>query len=169
MKKGIVIILLTAMCVTLSSCVQSQGASVSDDAYIEGIEQGYEDVFTNLWYASTGVIILEPGELWETDHFSVLITSGQDKCGENIHIELATLDLTITECFDEQQMLFNVFSYDGSQFDGLLTGDLFYMNALLEDVGKYTAEATVGFYDTTECIAILVVVDGCIYKAIYYV
>jgi hypothetical protein len=167
MKKFISALVAIALCVILLSCSSSQGTSI-DDSYQEGLDQGYEDVFLNLWYASApGVNILVSGESWKTEHFTLSITSGEDEWGSNIHIEMETHGLTMSECFDEQKMLFNVFSYTDGQWDGLLTDDLFYMYATLEEVTENTAKATVGIYDTTEQIAILVAVDGCIYKAVF--
>ena len=171
MKKFIIIlsVLIIVFC-SLTSCSSSQNIPSADDSYAEGLEQGYEDVFLNLWWASApGANILEPGELWETDHFSLRISSDKNEQGMNIHIELTTHNISISECFDDQKMLFNVFSYDGNQFDGLLTDDLFYMYALLEEVTDNTAHATVGVYDTTDRIAILLAIGGSIYKATYYI
>lgn len=165
MKRCISAIVAIVLCIVLSSCSSSQGSS-SDNSYLEGLDQGYEDVFLNLWYAAApGVNILASGESWKTEHFTLSITSGEDEWGSNIHIEMETHDLTMSECFDAQKMLFNVFSYDDGQWDGLLTDDLFYMYATLEEVTENTAKATVEIYDTTKQIAILVAIDGCIYKA----
>ncbi len=168
MKKAIILFLIAGLCINLSSCSSSQDISSADDHYLEGLEQGYEDVFLNLWRATaSGDNMLDSGELWETEHFTITITSDKNEWRSNISIELITHNLSISECFDEQQMLFNVFSYDGSQFSGLLTDDLFYMYAQLEEITQHTAQATVGIDDTTKCIAILVAIDSCIYKATY--
>jgi hypothetical protein len=165
MKRFISAIVAIALCIVLSSCSPSQGSS-SDDSYLRGLDQGYKDVFLNLWYAAAPEVkLLTSGETWKTEHFTLSITSGEDDWGRNIHIKMKTHNLTMSECFEEKKILFNVFSYADSQWNGLLTNDLFYMYATLEEVTENFAKATVGIYDTTEKIAILVAVDGCIYKA----
>ena len=169
MKRYTVVLALLALCICLSSCSKSQDIALVDDSFLDGLEQGYEDVFLNLWSATSGITVIEQGKEWETDHFSLLITSGTDGDRGSIHFELTTYDLTTAECFDDQRMLINVFSYDEGEFEGILTDDLFYMYASLEELGEHTAHATVGIYDTTERIAVLIAVDGRIYKAAYYV
>lgn len=169
MKRFILILSLLALCIGLAACSKSQTTPEIDDSFIDGIEQGHEDVFLNLWSATSGITVIEQDKVWETDHFSMLITSGADGDRKSIHIELTSYDLTMEECFDDQQMLINVFSYDEGDFEGILTDDLFYMYASLEELGDHTAHATVGIYDTTERVAVLIAVDGHIYKAVYYI
>ena len=168
MKKCIATLVIVVLCISLSSCKPTQDFSNCEDSYLDGLNRGYEDAFLNLWYAAApGVNVIHPSKPWETEHFSITIISGENEWGRNINIELLTHNLSISDCFEEQKMLFNVFSYDGNQFEGLLTDDLFYMYATLEEVTENAAKATVGIRDTTELIAILVAVDGCIYKATF--
>lgn len=168
MKRCISAIVAIVLCITLSSCASKQVTS-SDDSYLKGIEQGYEDVFYNLWWAAANHTFLDHGEKWETDHFTITITSNNKEEGSSIIVKLTTNDITISECFDDKKMLINLFSSCEGQLDGLLTDDLFYWYAQMEEITDNTASATVGIYENTEKVLIVVAVDGCIYKASYII
>lgn len=166
MKRIIVFLsaIVLSFCV-LSSCSANQKDSLDSDAYLDGLEQGYKDVFLNLWWAAGPINIVKTDVSWETEHFSLYVSTDETAEGKSVHFELTTHSHTISECFDEQEMLFNVFSYSNGQYDALLTGDLFYMYAQLEYVSENTAHATVRLNDSTDQVALLIAVDGLIYKA----
>ena len=170
----VVIVLLCCLAVYTGKSIQStekeKKQTFYENGYSKGYNDGYEDVFLNLWQAGDGTeIYLESGKAWETDQFSISITQGEGELDGTIQINLSTSTLTMDECFEDQRLFFNVYSYDGSQFESLLTGELFYMKAVLEEHGDHTAQATVGLYDSTKLVAILMAVDNRIYRAVYYI
>ena len=169
MKRFFAVIAFIFLCFCMTACSPSENSSGTDDSYLNGIEQGYKDVFLNLWQSSTLVSIIDDDTPWETDKFTLSLALGKDGWGRNVRFHLETHTRTMEDCFKNKKMLFNVFTHNGEQFDPLLTDDLFYMYALVEEGAANKAKATVGIYDSVESLAILISIDNQIYTAVYYI
>ena len=175
MKKGILLILFVAVCLVLTSCVQSQGASVSDDAYLEGIEQGKEEMFIDLWMASSDIAILNFGDTWETDHFTLEIKSKRKtevSYRENapyIEFDLTLNGITIEECASRDIMLFNIYSITEGNWDMVLGYDDYYSYTALQHIDGNNGRADVGISEDAEFLVVIIVIDSHIYTARYYV
>lgn len=169
MKRFFAVLAFIFLCFCMTACSPSANSLGSDDSYLNGIEQGYKDVFLNLWESSTLVSIIDDDTPWKTDQFTLSLALGKDEWGRNVRFHLETHTRTMEDCFDNKKMLFNVFTHNGEQFDPLLTDDLFYMYAAMEEVAANKAKATVGIYDSVESLAILISIDSQIYTAVYYI
>lgn len=169
MKRFFAVLAFIFLCFCMTACSPSGNSLGTDDSYLNGIEQGYKDVFLNLWDSSTSVSIIDDNTPLETDEFTLSLSLDRNESGRNIHFHLETHTRTIEDCFNNKKMLFNVFTHNGEQFEPLLTDDLFYMYAVLEEVAANKAKATVGIYDSVVSLAILISIDSQIYTAVYYI
>ena len=70
MRRAVILFLLAAVVVTLAAC-SSGSNEVREAAYQDGLRQGYEDAFSNLWAAAGPQAFLYSGSVWETDYFSL--------------------------------------------------------------------------------------------------
>ena len=166
-RKLYISILCVAILFCCAACNASSESPAVDDSYLEGMERGYEDVFLNLWEASPNLHLIHPEETWDTASFSLTLHTGSDDWGETVGIDFISLRNSVIECFEEQEILLNVYSYNGNGFDAILYDGLFYMHATLEYFEGNVARATIHTYEDTQSIAILIVADGIVYRAVY--
>lgn len=174
MRKGIVI-LIVIVCLFFSSCNRSLNASVADDSYLYGIEQGKQDMFIDLWMASTDISVLHFGDKWETEHFTIEI-NGKRKTEvsyyENapyIELDLTLNDITIEECARRDEMLFNIYSIADGDWNMILGYDDYYTYTALQHLEGNNGVADVKINEEAEFLVAIIVIDSCIYTARYYV
>ena len=183
MKKLIVFFVALFLCIGLSSCQKQQSSSGVSDSFLEGIEQGREDFFMDLWNASykrnaLNRNTLNCGELWSTDDFSLLITAkrGISPLLENSEaVPYLEVDFTlnypsIEECWKEGNLIFSIYSAsdEGTSrvWDSDYYFDYFYLIGNLNDNEGYTE---VKINEGTQILRVVIVIDGRIYTARYYV
>lgn len=164
-------------CTLLCGCQSKESYDTEyDEARTERIEYGQREVFENLWCSATLDDILFYGETWETEHFSLKLTNGVRKTTAisaysetepYMEFKLTLKDKTITECYDNMNLLFNIYSHNGKNFTPILYDDIYYDYALLHQLDENSCSAEVGLYEDTETLGIIIVIDGCIYKASY--
>lgn len=166
MKKTVILIALAAA-LCLSGCGKTDNGGNFSDSYLEGYGKGKMDVFLDLYYASSDKELLSSGDLWETDHFSLLLS---DECNDGnyqLHFDLKLNDLTIERCQEERGMLFCVYSYSAGEWREILSGDDYYYLALFDYVKGKNAKWSCGIYEEEKKIAAIIVIDSCIYTAAY--
>lgn len=174
MKSFISVIIAIVLCVSMSSCSSNQVVS-SDDSYLEGIEQGKQDIFIDLWMASSNVSILSFGDIWETDHFSLEIQGKRktevayEQNAPYIEFNLTLNGITIEECAKRDKMLFNIYSITDGKWNMVLGYDDYYAYTALQHLDGNNGIGDVGIYENTEFLVVIIVIDSCIYTARYYV
>ena len=174
MNRCISAIIAMMLCVTLSSCSSNQEFS-HHDSYHEGIEQGKRDMFVDLWMASSDVAALNFGDIWETEHFTLII-NGKRKTEVSynpnapfIEFDLTLNDITIEECANSDEMLFNIYSITDGKWSMVLGYDDYYTYSALQHLDGNHGRADVGIYEDIEFLVVIIVIDSCIYTARYYV
>lgn len=162
-------------CILLCGC-EAKNDTEYDEAWIEGIEFGQREVFENLWHSATLDDILCYGDTWETEHFSLKLTNGVRKTTvisaysetePYIEFDLTLKDKTITDCNNNMEMLFNIYSHNGKSWSPVLRQDDYFSYALLYELNENSCSAEVRIYEDTEALGIIIVIDGYIYKADY--
>lgn len=172
--KIITIVFCFSISVCLSSCDNQQENSNIEESYLEGVEQGEQDMFIDLFHASSDLDLFHCGDSWETDHFSLSITTKRKtevSYRENapyIDIDLTLNGITIEECYEGDEMVFNIYSYKEGHYDRILGDDNYFDYFLLQHMDGNNGRADVGIYEDTECLAVIIVIDGCVYTASYF-
>lgn len=178
MKRLCSVILCLCLCACLSSCQKQQSSSGVSDSFLEGIEQGREDFFMDLWDASYNRNTLKCGDLWRTVDFSLLITAkrGISPLLENSEVApYLEVDFTlnypsIEECWKDGNLIFSIYSASDEGisrvWDSDYYFDYFYLIGNLNDNEGYTE---VRINEGTQILRVIIVIDGCLYTARYYV
>ena len=157
-----------ALCILLlASC-----ANVEDEVsetWLEGIEQGRQDMFLELWQAADLLNILNCNEAWETDYFSLIFSHNTTEEGVFLTFDLTLNNLSIQKCFEEKKMFFNIYSNSISNrnWDMVLGYDYYFDYALLGHLDGHNGKGTIGLCDTPDSLAIIIVIDGCLFTATY--
>ena len=168
MKLLKLLLLFTVCLAILTACGEVPTYSGSyEDGWLEGIEYGRGEVFESLWYSAELNEILFHGELWETNDFAISFSDKKTAEGMFLTFDLTLKNFTITECFEESKMFFNIYSVNDSQWDMVLGYDNYFDYALFEHLEDNNGKGSIGIYDDVERLAIIIVIDGSIYKATY--
>ena len=176
MKRLIAVFICLCLCVSLSSCQRKTSGSSVDDSYLEGIEQGREDFFLELWQASYNPNTKKCGERWETDDFSLLITTKRktevayDENAPYIEVDFALDRGTIENYYEGNEILFCIYSYGKDGWSRIWDSYLYYDYFLIMDgLDGNKGNADVRIYEGTKRLAVLIVINGTIYAASYSV
>lgn len=171
--KSAFIFLFVFIILTSTGCSKPQSFTPKH-TFEDGIELAYEDVFWNLWYATSDVNIIDGDErIFETDYFIVetwIDNRGnegmKEKTGDEryLHVNLITKKDTIKECFYEDAMFFNVYASSNKMLSPVFNGDLYIMTAELEYVSEYEAHATAGIYDDVDSVLYIFAIDGKLFR-----
>ena len=186
LAKAISVVICISLCVILSSCHSQYSGSNDDsysvdDSYIDGVERGRKDFFLDLWNASYDFNIKECGEVWETDSFSLTI---KQKLGSRIdaghegnenkpylEIDFTLHNGTIDKYWEEEKLMFAIYAYTSDGVFKVWDSDLYYMYFTMQtDDGKIgnNGFAETAIYGEVEELAVIIVIDGCIYTASFY-
>lgn len=176
MKKLLSFILIITMfiCVALSSCASNQG-NTGYDSYLEGIERGKQDMFIDLWMASSDVAILHFGDTWETEHFTLEIKGKRktevqyDTNAPYIEFNLTLHGITIEECAMRDKMFFNIYSVTDGNWNMVLGYDDYYTYTALQHLDGNNGNGDVRIYEDADFLVVIIVIDSSIYTARYYV
>ena len=179
MKKLIALILCFCLCISLSAC-QEEADSAIDDAYLEGVEQGEVNSFIALWNTHYTGNIQTLGQTWQTNKFTLdIFTKTGSRIDAGVYgseddtyldITFTVSDNTIDEYWKSEKLIFYIYTYRNNGWHKNWGADDYYTYFLLQQdedtVGsKGIAETTI--YDGTEQIAVLLIVDGKTYTALY--
>ena len=160
--------LVFTVCLSLlTACAEESTHSAYKDEYSDGLIDGHRDVFLDLWTASSLNEILFSEELWETDDFTISFSNKKTSDSMFLTFDLTLKNFTITECFEESKMFFNIYSVNDSQWDMVLGYDNYFDYALFEHLEDRNGKGSIGISDDAERLAIIIVIDGSIYKATY--
>lgn len=174
--------LICVLAINCSACVVEDYDTGYRDGYdygwTDGIDFGQREVFENLWGAANINSFLQNGERWETDHFSLVLTHGvrkttikssSNETEPYVEFELTLKGETITNCYNNKKILFNIYSHNDYNWTPVLYDDIYYDYALLNQfpLNENSCSASVGLYDDTKRLGIIIVIDGSIYKATY--
>ncbi len=177
MKVFKLILAFTLSCTLLCGCQTKESYDTEyNEDWEKGVEYGQREVFENLWCSASLDDILFYGETWETEHFSLKLTNGVRKTTAisaynetepYIEFKLTLNDKTITDCRNDEEMFFNIYSHNGKSWSSVLRQDDYFSYALLYELNENSCSAEVGIYEDTEALGIIIVIDGYIYKADY--
>lgn len=183
MKKRLFSLFSVLVILHLTACSKPQNeraASRSDD-YYEGRDKGYHSAMMDLWFASGDLAFLAPGDIWDTSDFTLKMNGSEEANESNrgrmsgdVCFYLTVKDSTLDESFlDPGKVLFYVFADDTSRI--IFSGDGFYEFAIFEtpfeDTQDYRnshyAQASIELYDEEDSVALLIAVNGNLYRAWY--
>lgn len=129
------------------------------------------DAFDILWYASEDITFLDSGESWRTADFEVtisdILTDSYSKEYPGIAIDLEPFHLSPVDAFCEGTLQFYLYAMDEGSIFELLSDNDFLAYADAKIVGADHGRATLGIPDNVDCLLVIVVVDGSIYRAAY--
>ena len=179
MKKLVAIVtLLLALC-SLSACnLKTYDDGYKDgcsDGYDEGIEQGRENLFIDMWMASTDVATLNLGGKWETEHFALILDRIYDSSvsyEENapyVELDLTLNGITIEECALSNKMFFNIYSVTDGNWNMVLGYDNYYDYTALQQLDGNHGIGKVRLYDDAQFLIAIIIIDSHIYTARYTV
>jgi len=172
MMKGLLSIALCAVLILgLSSCEKANKTDSSNDQFIEGAEYGREEVFIDLVDASPYKKIINFDDVWETEDFSLVLSNVDVKGEPYLKYDLTLHNIKIDECYEDNKMLFNIYSWGNGLWNVVLGYDNYYDYAILENdypLGGYTATGKTGLYDydDIEKLVVIIVIDGNVHTAI---
>ena len=171
MKRIVCVALCVIFIFCLSSCMKKYDIDSYGNQYNEGIEQGREDMFIALYNASSYKKILYSGDVWETQHFSLILSTQKSNDETHLKYNITLKDIKIDQCYEEDKMVFNIYSWNSGSYDVVLGYDNYYDFAILEHdypLGGNTASGRTSLYDNTKKLIAIIVIDDCVYTAIYY-
>ena len=178
LNKSIAIMLCLSLCVGLSACRREWSDSGSEDSYIEGIDQGRKDFFLDLWQASYNPNAKKCGDLWETDDFSLMITTKRKtevSYAENdpyIEVDFALNRGTIEQYYEGNEILFCIYSHGEDGWSRIWDSNIYYDYFLMQGddgiIGR-SGNTDVRIYEETNRLAVLIVINGSVYAASYSV
>lgn len=181
MKRLLSALLCAILFFGLSSCGKDSGGSGIDDAYLEGLEQGEENIFLSLFNASSPQKILSYADVWETENFSLSFTdymapSTVSYGPSEIHTlkcELTLKDFTIDEAIEEEAIYLGIYSrtWNGKWSEVASNYEYYFMfiDNLTDSLGSHTGIATFGLYDNPRYVVTIIVIDGILYHASYHI
>ena len=173
MKRLFLVVLCLCLCVALSSCKRPQSESSVDDSYLEGIDQGREDFFLEIW-KSYVPDFEESGDLWETDDFSLRITAnrgqwyGSDENESYLEVDFTIHgERTIEEYCKYNDIVFCIYSYGDYGWARVWDSYFYYDYFALQDgLDGNKGSAEVGIKEGTSSVAVLIVINGNLYTAL---
>ena len=175
MKRLFAVFLCLSLCACLSSCQRETSSSSVNESYLEGIDQGREDFFFDLWQASYSVNAKKCGDLWETDDFSLMITTKRKtevSYAENapyIEVDFTLNGGTIQSYYDGNEILFCVYSDGKDGWSRIWDSYYYYDYFLMSDgLNGNRGNADVRIYEGTKRLAVLIVINGSVYTASYH-
>ena len=180
MKKLLCLMLCLCLCTSLSACQRRQSGSSVDDSYLEGIDQGREDFFLDLWKSAYNLNTKDSGDLWETDDFSLRITAkkgqwygaGRDADENTPYLEVdftLTGGGTIESYYENDEILFCIYSYGDNGWSRVWDSYFFYDYFAIQDgLDGNKGCAEVGIYDGAVRLAVVIVINDRLYAAAYF-
>lgn len=174
MRKLLSVVLCLCLCVCLSACQSRQSGSNVDDSFLEGLDQGKEDFFLDLWKAAYNPNTKKCGEQWKTDDFSLMISTKRKteaNSNENapyIEVVFSLNGGTIERYHEGNEILFCIYSYGKDGWTRVWDSDNYYDYFFLMDgLHGNNGEADVRIQEGTTRLAVLIVINGCVYAASY--
>ena len=178
MKKLFSVVLCLCICICLSACQREPSSSSVNDSYIEGVDQGKEDFFLDLWQASYNLNTKKCGDLWETDDFSLMITTKRktevyyDENAPYIELDFTLNEGTIENYYEGNEILFCIYSQGKDGWSRIWDSNIYYDYFLMQGddgiIGR-SGNADVRIYEGTNRLAVLIVINGSVYAASYSV
>ena len=175
--KAIAIVLCLCLCTSLSACRSETSGSSVDDSYLEGMEQAKEDFFLALWKAAYDLKAFDCGELWETDDFSLRITTlrktevSYDENAPYIEIDFTINESTIERQWKSGNLRFYIYSVSNNGMDEVGNAnywfDYFDLGGSLQ--GNSGKTDVMRIYEETEFLRVLIVINDRIYATSYSV
>ena len=184
MKKLFLVVLCFCLCISLPACkAQKNRLGAYDDAFQEGVAYAREDFFMDLWNASynrspANRNTLNCGELWKTDDFSLLITAkrGLSPLLENseafpyLEVKLKLNHPSIEECWENGNLIFDIYSASEEGTSTVWVSDYYFdYFSLVGELNDNKGYTEVEIDEGTQILRVLIVTDGCIYTARYFV
>lgn len=181
MRKILIITMCVLLLLGLCSCQKNEDRK-AEDAYLEGVDQGEENIFSSLVNASNFDAILNYNELWETEDFSISFTDLQveanytaayDEYDHMLRCRLSLNDCSLDEAYEEKNLYIGLYSRtaDGKWSELASDYESYYTSAILDDNytwGDNSAEAEFQLYDSPKYVVAIVVIDGELYKISYH-
>lgn len=175
------VILCLIVCVSLSACQTRKSGSMVNDSYHEGIDQGELNSFLALWDSSYNGNVRSCGNYWNTDDFSLVITTKRgSKVDANIvgsesdpyiEVDLSLHEGTIEQYWKNNKMLFYIYSFGNEGWSKVWGSDDYYWYFYVQgdDIVGNKEYAETRIYEGTDLLAVIIVIDGCTYTASYSV
>ena len=178
--RAITIVLCLCLCISLSACRSKTNSSGADDSYLEGFAQGKEDFFMTLWKSAYNLNSKDSGELWETDDFSIVITTMRkteiqsEPNAPYVAIDFTLNKGTIERYWKSGDLRFYIYSVCSICDNGMTEVgasdwfiDYFELGGFIDSNKAYTDILSI--HEDTEFLRVVIVVDDCIYAASYSV
>ncbi len=156
----------------MSSC---ENTVDSDIDYQYGYDDGQAHLFESIWFALSYDEVLASGIVWETEDFSLTLDheEGMDSSvypETYLTYDFELKNMTIDECYEGNRMSLCVYSKDtNNDWFSIWIGDDYYYQ-MYPDVNTKGngAKGRFGFLGHDhKYLAIIVIIDGSIYKAAY--
>lgn len=180
LTKAIAFMLCLSLCISLSACRRETSGSSVDESYLEGLAQGKEDFFMDVWKAAYNLNSKDSGELWETDDFSIVITTIRktetqlEPNAPHVAIDFTINEGTIERYWKSGNLRFYIYSVCSVCDNGMTevgNSDWFFDYFELEGTidGNKCNIDILSIHEDTEYLRVVVVVDDRIYAASYNV
>lgn len=178
LDKVIAIMICVCLCLGLSSCQRETSSSMVNDSYLEGIDKGKDDFFFDLWNASYHRTAKQSGDMWETDDFSLMIKTKRkteviyEENAPYIEVYFTLKSGTIDSCYEENEMIFCIYSESEDGWTSIWDSDIYYDYFLMQGddgiIGR-SGNTDVRIYEGTNRLAVLIVINGTVYAVSYRV
>lgn len=178
MKKFISVVLCLFFCVCLVSCDSKKNYAATNESYDKGLAQGKEDFFMTIWNAAYDLNSKDCGELWETDDFSIKVTTirkteiQSEPNARYLEIDFTLNEGTIERYWKSGNLRFYIYSVCSVCDNGMTEVgtsdwfiDYFDLGGSLNGNKGYTD--IIGIHEDTESLKIVIVVDDRIYATSY--
>lgn len=176
LTKAIAIMLCLCLCTSLSACRSETSSSSVDDSYLEGMEQAKEDFFLTIWKSAYDLKGKAVGELWDTDDFSMMITTKRktetqlEPNAPYIEIDFTIKEGTIERQWKSGNLHLYIYEVDeNSKRTEVGNSDWFFDYFDLEGTidGNKCNTDILRIYEDTNVLLVVVVVDDHIYATSY--
>lgn len=181
MRKLFSVFLCLCILVSLSACQQQQSGSMGDYSYLEGIDQGELNSFIALWDSHYNGNVRSCGKPWQTDDFSLVITTKRgsrvdanivgSESDPYIEVNFSLHEGTIEKYWKNNKMLFYIYSFSKDGWSKVWGSDDYYWYFYVQgdDIVGSKENAETRIYKGTNKLAVIIVIDGCTYTALYSV
>ena len=185
MKKRMFIItvcILLVLC--LCSCVDKDTkCDECEEEYLNGYENGIEDMFMRMYNATEDFTTLFNGDIWETEHFSLTMYDSINGEEPYISYDIILKNTTIDHCLNYESFFFYVFATYGTtsnyvpygkmiltEDDFILYGMIDYEGSTDEYLQDNKAKSECHLYSDVQYDNFMIVIatEGALYTAAYY-
>ena len=173
MKKLCSLLLALALLFSCTGCADNEDYYEKEEKE-EAIKLKHEEAnFWDIWETSGSIEILTCGEIWETEDFSLQMSTDSEM--DTIQFDLLTKNATFKECYEDGDFHIEVFIAGDTQ-KMLFYDKMFFLDALMNFDGESVDEELEGNYHTADesffseddPIAVLIITEGTVYKGVFF-